>query len=222
MTLSSIRVIKITSIFHTRLENIDTFFVLLRSNLHGTSFVLNFLGEGADFRRRDSTFFIKIGSVIFNEANPLVDINSLIIGVIEEGDNLKNLFSRDTAVFSILFREVLVGGFEVMREKFIPKLESLLFRESNVKIVREGGEVLSRNGVVLISNFFELALQVFEGIMIGTTVQSFENGLVVVLGILDVLGENVSEEVSKISEVRKASEESSVHGVSQVEGSEVL
>lgn len=131
---------------------------------------MDFLLEVIDFFVADSTFFVKMLLVFFNKVDPLVDVNSLVIGVIEEGDDFEDLLLVNTTSSSVLFREMNIRAFEFMGEDIIPETETSLFNESNVEIVGKSGEILTSNSVVNISNIVELLFQFFELLMVFTLV----------------------------------------------------
>lgn len=108
--------------------------------------------------------------VFFNKVDPLIDINSLVVGIIKEGDDFQDLLLVNTASSSVFFREVNIRAFEFVREDFIPESETWLFNESNIEIVGKSGEILTRNSVVNISNIVELLFQFFELLMVFTLV----------------------------------------------------
>lgn len=131
---------------------------------------MDFLLEVIDFFVADSTFFVKMLLVFFNKVDPLVYVNSLVIGVIEEGDDFEDLLLVNTTSSSVLFREMNIRAFEFMGEDIIPETETSLFNESNVEIVGKSGEILTSNSVVNISNIVELLFQFFELLMVFTLV----------------------------------------------------
>lgn len=131
---------------------------------------MDFLLEVIDFFVADFTFFVKMLLVFFNKVDPLVDVNSLVIGVIEEGDDFEDLLLVNTTSSSVLFREMNIRAFEFMGEDIIPETETSLFNESNIEIVGKSGEILTSNSVVNISNIVELLFQFFELLMVFTLV----------------------------------------------------
>lgn len=135
VTLSLEFVIKITLENHTRLVDVVTFFVLNGVGLLSTSLVLDFLLEGIDFRSIDLAFFIEVVTEVLDEANPLVDVDSLVVGVIEEGDDVKNLAFGNTTGLSVLGGESDVGDFEGVGEELGPELETVFGDEVQVEIV---------------------------------------------------------------------------------------
>lgn len=169
-TLSSISIIEVTNVLETRGEYPFTNFIFSGSSLQSTGSVLDFLLEVIDFFVADSTFFVEVLLVFFNKVDPLIDVNSLVIRIIEEGDDFENLLFVNTASSSVLFGEMNIRAFEFMREDIIPETEASLFNESNIEIVGKSGEILTSNSVVNISNIVELLFQFFELLMVFTLV----------------------------------------------------
>lgn len=158
----------------------------------------DFFGETEDLISVDKTFFVENPLVFFDEINPLVDVNTLIIGIIKERDDLKNLFFLHPAVSRVFFWKVVVRCFEIIREKMSPQLESRHFVERHKQVIRKSWKILTWNFIVDITNLRYFLLEFFEFHMIVTFLQVDEQPFVIGLAFFCVSRRDSFEEVTQV------------------------
>lgn len=170
LTGSLVVFVELTLEFQARLVFPVTFIILLGEGLLSASLVLDFLLELIDTSGGNSAVVIEVVTELLDETDPLVDVDSLVVGIIEEGDDIEDLGLVDTTVSGVSFGEEDVGDFEGVGEELVPEGETLFLAEDDVEIVGEGGVVLTGELVVDISDLVELDLVVFEGLVAITSV----------------------------------------------------
>lgn len=81
---------------------------LLRNDPYFIFADLDFRSEGTDCAGVESAFLVEEIGEIEDEVDPLIDINALIVGGVEEGDDIVNILFWDATFLAVRLREVSV------------------------------------------------------------------------------------------------------------------